>query len=230
MLTHPYIDIHTHGNMPDDEQHISVVSMFAQDYQQASTFDKKYFSIGLHPWHVNDVNINDILPSIEQTVQSPYCLGIGEIGLDHVSTVPLDKQIIAFEKQLLLAQQLELPVILHNVKSLTEITQLLKKVKFNQPVIFHGFTGKIEMAYQILEYGNTFLSFGKSIHHSNTSLSLDLIPINRIFFETDDDKNLNIEEVYQTATGLLHSTVDKCKERIYNNFITVFKKYNAKLA
>jgi TatD DNase family protein len=224
VLPYPYIDIHTHRDILKRNSVVSVCSFFVQNYQDAINKHGNYFTIGLHPWHTGSVDLEESLSKIEQVALLPECIGIGEIGLDHVITAPFDKQLVAFERQLILAKKMKLPVIIHNVKSFSEILHAIKIVNFDCPVIFHGFTGKIQMAQQIL-HGGAYLSFGKSLSHSYIRSALDLVPVNRIFFETDEG-SCTIEEVYDVAIKLLHTPVERCTQFVYENFINVFTKYN----
>ena len=258
MDNYPYIDIHNHVFTAINNNSVSICSFFVQGYEYSENQDNIYFTVGLHPWHVDNVNLPQILPKIEEIAKLASCIGIGEIGLDRVASASFEKQLAAFEAQVIQAKKLALPVIIHNVRCLQEIQQVLKQAKFDLPVVFHGFTGKIEMAKQILSFGNSYLSFGKSILVNKDNKILNLLPLDRIFFETDEselglgksalvnkDGNMSnllasnsfsikanesqiaIEEIYNVAALLLNKPVEILKQRIYNNFITVFNKYNA---
>ena len=219
----PFIDIHNHHNIENNNNTVSIYSFFAQYYQKAINQTNGYYTIGLHPWHTNDVDINNALIKIEQIAILPNCIGIGEIGIDHASTASINKQLIAFEQQLLIAKKLQLPVIIHNVRSLTEILQIIKKIKFEYPVVFHGFTGKTEMAQQITNT-RAYLSFGESLAHHNTAIKS--VPSNNFFFETDESE-YTIQDIYNMASYKLNTPIESLKQIVYNNFTTVFTKYHA---
>lgn len=230
-MDYPYIDIHNHDIIPKENNIVSICSFFVQKFELEYNQYDSYFTIGLHPWHVDDVNLPEILSKLEEVARLPNCIGIGEIGLDKVTSSSFNNQIIAFEQQLLLAKKLDMPVVIHNVRSLAEILHSIKKTKFENSVIFHGFTGKTQMASQIINTSNSFyLSFGKSLINSSILQdTLSLFPVSKLFFETDEGP-YPIEEIYNKAAHILHSSVSDCKKIVYNNFINVFKKYNAKLA
>ena len=224
----PYIDIHTHHKPNCKSDVISIRSLLVQDYNEAKNYNG-YFTIGLHPWYIKDIDTDKTLQIIEQVAVLPNCLGIGEIGIDHLTDSPVDKQLALFERQLILADKLQLPVVIHNVRSLTEILQALKILKFENPFIFHGFTGKQEMAEQIIHAGG-YLSFGKSLFtHQHTQEALKSTAKDKFFFETDNSDQ-PIEDVYNKASEIANIPIIDCKQTVYNNFTKIFTKYNAKLA
>lgn len=224
----PYIDIHNHKISQINNKSVSICSFFVQNYECADNQSLSYYTVGLHPWHADNVDFDEALAKMEQIIHQPNCIAVGEIGLDHVSTASYNKQLIAFERQLCLAQKVGLPVIIHNVKSLAEIVGIIKKQKFNYPIIFHDFRGKLQMAEQLISLG-AYLSFGVALMHSYTNDVLQLVPTDRVFFETDDS-NYTIEEVYATASKVSNIPIDTWKDIVYNNFTKIFKRYNAELA
>lgn len=181
-------------------------------------FLEKYFSIGVHPWDaelVNDIN----LASFKELASHPNCLAIGECGLDTLCEADYAIQKRIFGQQLQLATSLKKPVIIHIVKAYEELGAMCKPYLHQIPIIIHGFTKSNEMAEQLIHHG-FYLSISSSFinHHDVTKLPLD-----KIFLETDSKQQLSIIEVYDLATQKLSIDIESLKEKIYNNFVTVFK-------
>lgn len=149
-------------------------------------------AFGIHPWNVNhakDLDLFLLKKYLEDNPASP----VGEIGLDKMRD-NLPRQIHFFEQQLLLAGELNRPVVIHMVKSQQELIQAFKKnADFHAsgyentfPVIgIHGFTGSPQQVEQLQPY-RTFFSFSlQSFRSKKTVQSLRAIPLEKILVETD---------------------------------------------
>lgn len=111
-----------------------------------------YVAFGIHPFFVNDTSLDD-LEKIEAAIQSqrdnPVLVALGEIGLDKLCGVDYQLQLQVFEKQLALAEQYSLPVILHNRKSDQLMLETLRRYELIGGVV-HGFSGSYETAQQFI--------------------------------------------------------------------------------
>jgi len=216
-----YIDIHTH-NSEKEEDVLKIKNVYLGDSVDSDT----YFSVGLHPWHISDdnVDISDVLNSIKS---NKNLLAVGEIGLDKNIDVPINKQGEVLHEQLIFAEQNELPIILHIVKAFNEIIEIKSKWCYNQPWIIHGFNKKIELAKQLLDKG-FYLSFGASVMNEKSN-SVDVlrgIDVSRIFIETDDQTEYGIKEIYKRISEIKEMPLDDLKIQIEQNFKKVFNRYN----
>ena len=111
-------------------------------------------------------------------------VGIGECGLD--KRFPnIDKQIELFEKQVKLANELELPLIIHLVGYWQKAFEILKKAT-HKPFILHSWSGSVDMAKEFVKIGG-MLSLSASVLRNRKKLSelLNAIPKDKILFETD---------------------------------------------
>lgn len=152
-------------------------------------FDIIHGALGLHPffldqWH--DGLIDDLDSNI---CANPKIIAIGEIGLDFYSgRDDQELQISVFSEQLLLAQKLNLPVILHNRKSWTEFFSVLKNLKLKMlKGVCHNFTGSKETARQLLDYG-LYISFCGPITYPGArkiKQAAAYVPVEHILTETD---------------------------------------------
>ena len=99
----------------------------------------------------------------------------------------LNQQIIAFEEQIKLALEYDLPIVIHSRESFDEIFEVLKKYKSDKlRGIFHCFTGNEDQAKKIIDL-NFFLGIGGVVTFKNGKISefLSSIPLDRIVLETD---------------------------------------------
>jgi TatD DNase family protein len=181
-----------------------------------------YFSTGIHPWHINVEKVEEHLAIIEQRLQLPNCLALGECGLDKRIEIPLDIQAEVFEKQLLLAEKYQKPVILHLVAAFQELIEIKNRLKPGVPMIVHGFSKNIQVAKQLLDNG-FYLSFGKYLlRNQELSDVFVQVPHDRFFLETDTIEE-GLEEVYAKAAAARNTDIKEIQNIVSNNFKTVFK-------
>ena len=176
------------------------------------------FSYGIAPFEVNQFLFNETICTHKN------CLAIGEIGLDKTIQLNINEQIKLFKKQLIYAEKLNLPVIIHCVKAYNELIQIKREIQPNQPWIIHGFR-KTNLLQPLLKE-DFYVSVGTAIMYDlKLQAIIKTIPNNRLFLETDNDLNFNIEEVYQKVASLKEISLLALKTIISNNFKTVFKKW-----
>lgn len=136
-----------------------------------------YLTFGLHPWFVANNNRDrcrnalDQLPEFlspataSKTARSRKPVALGETGLDFFSKQPsasFPRQREFFEAQLVLAQELDYPLVLHLVACHDEAPAMLKRVAPKWRGLVHGFTGSLEVARTYLDMGLT-LSIGGAV-------------------------------------------------------------------
>ena len=143
--------------------------------------------IGLHPCYVDD-NFDLEIDFIKKQIEKHDYKAIGEIGIDlfHEKKY-FEQQVIAFEEQIKLAIDYDLPIVIHSRDSFDEIFKVLEKFKCEKlRGIFHCFTGNIDQAYRIIDL-NFHLGIGGVLTFKNGKISefLKEIPINKIVLETD---------------------------------------------
>ena len=143
--------------------------------------------IGLHPCYVDD-NFDLEIDFIKKQIEKHDYKAIGEIGIDlfHEKKY-FEQQVIAFEEQIKLAIDYDLPIVIHSRDSFDEIFKVLEKFKSEKlRGIFHCFTGNIDQAYRIIDL-NFHLGIGGVLTFKNGKISefLNEIPINKIVLETD---------------------------------------------
>ena len=107
---------------------------------------------GLHPMYL-DAHHPDDLDALADRARSAECIAIGECGLDfHVEGLDRERQRFYFERQLELARELGLPLILHARRALDEVTAALRRIGGLRGVV-HSFSGSREQAGQLWKLG-----------------------------------------------------------------------------
>ncbi len=147
-------------------------------------------------------------------------LAIGECGLDRLCDTPFPLQIKVFTEQIMWANEVAKPLLIHCVKAHRETISLLQDCKNLMPVIFHGFNNNQEIAKQIINNGY-YLSFGKSLFNPTIENLFSSMPIDKIFLETDDS-NGDIQSIYKQAAKIKNTSIDQLNLQIHLNVQQVF--------
>ena len=145
-----------------------------------------YASVGTHPDSADEVS-EEVLEAYRQMCRHEKVKAIGEIGLDYYyETIPRDVQERAFRMQMRLAQELDMPVIVHERNAHDDGMTIVKefpKVKG----VFHCYSGSAEMARQLVNMG-WYIGFTGVLTFKNARKAVETaqrIPLERIVLETD---------------------------------------------
>ena len=143
-------------------------------------------ALGLHPEDVK-ADWQEQLAIVDQAIRAhrDELVAIGEIGLDYYWDKTFkEEQKEVLRRQLLLARELDLPVILHNREATEDIVHIVREVGGRG--VFHCFNGSRETVQQILEMG-LYVGIGGVLTFKNSKLAekLDVVPLDRILLETD---------------------------------------------
>lgn len=210
------IDIHTHldfkrfDNDRDevimrffDSKGIAMVNIgvdkktISSSIQLAKNNKQIYCAIGFHP-HDSDEGLANISQKEmdwleQQAKQEEKVVAIGEIGLDY-SKFNLEeqkqKQKELFEMQIVIANRLELPVIIHCRDAYEDVLEIISKTKYQKTkFVLHCFSADVEMTKKFVSLKNTLFSFAGNITFSKGNEHLvevlDLILLEKILTETD---------------------------------------------
>ena len=153
----------------------------------AAEYDYIYAAVGSHPDAANEVN-DEVLEQYRILCQeNPKVKAIGEIGLDyHYEDNPRSVQQEAFRRQLALAQELDLPVIVHDREAHQDCLNIIAEFPAVKGV-FHCFSGSAEMAKQLTAMG-WYVGFTGVITFKNARRAVEAAaaaPIDRIVIATD---------------------------------------------
>lgn len=203
----------------------------------AAQQDYVYAAVGSHPDAADEVTEAAIEAYRAMALGNPKVKAIGEIGLDyHYEDIPRDIQKKAFRMQMALAQELGLPVIVHEREAHEDgmnIVEAFPAVKG----VFHCYSGSLEMAKVLIKKG-WYIGFGGVLTFKNARKAVEVasqIPLERIVLETDcpymspepvrgtrnDSRNIahvaaKIGEIWQMdAQSVLDLTAENAK-RIFN--------------
>lgn len=147
--------------------------------------DFLYAALGVHP-HEAEKTTEEDLAEIRKLYCNKKVVAVGEIGLDyHYDFSPREIQKEVFEKQLILANELDLPVIVHDRVSHEDTMNLLKK---HRPKgVVHCFSGSVEMAKEIVKLG-MYIGLGGAVTFKNAKKPIEVaeyIPLEYLLLETD---------------------------------------------
>ena len=211
-----FINLHTHqfSNLSDV---MEVVNQYPREFDASVP----NYSIGIHPWYIDENRLETDLEIIKEKLQLSDCLALGECGLDKRIEIPLDLQISVFKQQLEIVKQTNKPIVLHCVAAYDEVIAIKKEMKIANPMIIHGFSKNEQVAQSLLKNG-FYLSFGKYLLR-NPDLEKVFIfaPENQILLETDTIEE-SIYQVYEKAALIKGISVDEMKAIIFTNFSRIF--------
>lgn len=158
---------------------------FGKTTALAEKYPRLFAAYGVHPEYA-DAAGEGFADVLERLAAHPKTVAIGEIGLDyHYGDTNREKQLEVFEKQLMLAEKLALPVIIHSRDAVKDTLDALKK---HRPKgVVHCFSGSAETAREILTIGMS-IGFTGVITFKNAKKAAEAcaeIPLSRILLETD---------------------------------------------
>ena len=153
----------------------------------AERYSHVYAAAGIHPENCAGFQDADLV-ALRQLLAQPKVAAIGEIGLDYYweENPPRDFQQMVFRKQLALAEELDLPVIVHDREAHGDSLSIIREFPAVTGV-FHCFSGSPEMAEELLKRG-WYLGFDGPITYKNARRApevADITPLERMVVETD---------------------------------------------
>lgn len=212
-----FFNLHTHKSS-NNPTTLELVNQYPWEFDAAIP----NYSIGIHPWYINESRLESDLKIIEEKLQLKQCLALGECGLDKRIEIPMELQIAVFEKQIALAEKYQKPLVLHLVAAFDELIAIKNRLQISVPIIIHGFSKNQQVAKQLIDNG-LYLSFGKYLlRNPELELVFQSIPNDRFFLETDTIEE-TLQEVYILAAKYKNIPIEDLKEIVNSNFNSVFK-------
>ena len=155
----------------------------------ANDYDRVFCVLGCHPHDAKDYDqkMEDFL---KNNANNPKTVAIGESGLDyHYDLSPREVQRQVFERQIVLAHQLNLPIVIHTREAWGDTLEILKENKkyITNGMLLHCFTGSKEVAQILTKEYDAYFSLGGAITFKNFN-GFDAIlgmPWDKILTETD---------------------------------------------
>ncbi|HEV7681706.1 MAG TPA: TatD family hydrolase [Pyrinomonadaceae bacterium] len=213
--------------------------VFERAVELAEKYSDVYTAVGTHP---HDARLFDAAAeqlTLNLISQSSRVIAWGEIGLDfHYDNSPREVQLKVFQRQLQLAREAKLPVIIHTREAETETIAALKthREESNQPGIMHCFSGSRWLAQQALEL-NFYISFSGIVTFKKAEELPEIakeVPLNRLLIETDcpfltpvpfrgkRNEPAYVVEVARCLADLRAETVEEIGRVTSRNFAALF--------
>lgn len=153
----------------------------------AARFAHVYAAVGIHPENCHDFTPAQI-DDLRALAARPKVVAIGEIGLDYYweQNPPREFQQEVFRDQLALAQELGLPVIVHDRDAHADCLAIVKEFPQVRGV-FHCFSGSVEIAQELIKRG-WYLGFDGPLTYKNAKKTVQvakIVPLDRVLLETD---------------------------------------------
>lgn len=196
------IDTHAHIDMLDYDKTMALMSEYGVKKAiipsvEVATLDKVfeialknenlYAMIGIFPSEVKTYT-----PKVEEKLRNlaknPKIKAVGEVGLDYYwdkSFVDLQKEV--FVKQIKLANELNLPIVVHDREAHKDSFDLLKEYNKNSKVLFHCFSGSVEFMRECVKQG-WYIAIGGVVTFKNAIKMKDVaktVPLEYLVLETD---------------------------------------------
>ena len=206
------------------------------DIKLSQTYpDIIYPALGIHPWNVNVLKENELQEIIDFIQkQKGIVKAIGEIGLDYKYETLWDAQIMVFDKMLRLAEELDLPVIIHSRGTTDKVVEMLPSYDLKK-VLLHWFSHPIEALSKALDNGY-FITEGPPITYSKGIREVvEKTPLTNLMTETDGPvtywkqpyngqmtKPSYLRNVVEAISEIKKTSVENVTEQIASNFQDFF--------
>ncbi len=214
------IDIHTHNAKPA-KGIFAVENLMAHENLMPGTITAKAFTAGIHPWHLNEFNRDQLLEYVSNVAGDPNLIAFGEAGFDKLRGPSVELQTSTFAEQVKIAGEYNKPLVIHCVRAWEELLAAHRNMKPLTPWLVHGFRGKKELALQLIKRG-MYLSFWFDfVMRPESAELLRFLPNDRIFLETDG-ADVDIRDIYRKVSIDLGMDVDELKRIFINNFNALF--------
>ncbi len=154
--------------------------------QLAEQYGYMYAAVGVHPHDAKDMTAQD-LTTLKDWCRHEKVVAVGEIGLDfYYNHSPKDTQQYWFEKQMELAGEVGLPIVIHSRDAAEKVYRLVEKSGLNRGVV-HCYSGSAEMAMDYVNLG-FHIGVGGVVTFPNAKnlvKAVERVPASRILLETD---------------------------------------------
>ena len=158
--------------------------------EEANRHENMYTAIGIHPCDTRFLTDPEReLKQIRDLITDPKskCVCLGEIGLDyHYPETDKERQLLYFEAQMNMAEELDIPVAIHDRESHEDVMNVIRRHKGVRGVL-HSFSGSVEMAKELVSLGY-MISLSGTLTFKNARKPKEVaaaIPKDRLLIETD---------------------------------------------
>ena len=210
------IDIHTH-NYIENADHLQI---YIYDYLNDKEIKTCPTCFGIHPWFIERLDIKKTLKHIKDSLSHDSFFAFGEIGLDRSIETPLKKQIDILEEQLDIIEQNRIKkIIIHNVRTSFDLIPILNNFKLNSKILLHDYNDNYKIFKAFEKKFDCYISTGKNLFsRANISKDITKFPIERVFLETDDQTQYNIDDIYSKCASLMNLSEKEITKRMFENY------------
>lgn len=221
-----------------DVKKAMIVSLTLEEFQKAKNINHPDIlfkrSLGVYPEDAIKVD-DELFKQYIEEFKKEECDAIGEIGLDYHWTKEFkEKQLEVFEKQLIIAKELNKPVIVHSRDAIQDTFDLMKKIRVKG--VMHCYSNSAEMAKEFVKLGY-YISISGTVTFKNAKEPLEVIksiPLDRLLIETDcpyltpvPNRGKRNEPSYVVDTGnficsQLQMDEEEFKKQINENYDQLF--------
>lgn len=205
----------------------------------ATIYSNIYGTLGLHP-HEAKHWTKDLEQYFCAHQSNPKIVAIGEIGLDYFYMhSSKEEQISVFEKQLLLASNWNMPVVIHSRDAEEDTMSVLAPFLKHLPsVVFHSFSSSIKLAEFAIE-NQCFMGFTGMVtfkNADNVRQAVELTPLNKLVIETDapfltpaphrgkENTSAYLPLIAEKVAHIKKMTLEELKPQLWKNTINLFPK------
>lgn len=203
-------DVHTHGKA-------SATDIKNVIFSWDDPVSRGYYSVGAHPLFYEWTR--DLYAQLEKLCRAKTAVAVGECGFDKRSPMSFSEQSELFLTHVRISEELKKPLVIHCVGCFNELTVVRREVMPSQPWLVHGFRKNPQLAASLAQQGFYFSLGKEGIRREGV---LETIPMDRLFFETDEDTELSIEQVYREAAAVIGVDMEYLAARVEENFDRVF--------
>ncbi len=155
----------------------------------AKKYDFIYAAVGVHPHDVGQLEDKDINTLRDLATSNEKVVAIGEIGLDYYyDNSPREVQKEWFKKQIELANELKLPIIVHDRDAHRDTFEIIKNTKSPEiGCVLHCYSGNVELAKEYIKMG-CYISIPGTVTFKNNKKTIEVvkeIPLEWLLIETD---------------------------------------------
>lgn len=227
------------------EEHVDLVLNPGADIETsissvelANKYDFIYAAVGVHPHDVKDLDDTAIDTLRKLATENEKVVAIGEIGLDYYWNTDNKKlQKKAFIEQIKLANELDLPIVIHTRDAIMDTLEILKENPVKNKGVFHCCPQNRELIKEGLKLG-FYISFAGPItfkSSKNADEMINLVPNDRILIETDSpylapepvrgtrNTPINVKYVAQKIADAKGMTLEQIADITYENARKIFK-------
>ena len=188
------------------------------------------------------ISPNDIPQTEEENIENKKIVAIGEIGLDYYWEKDEDKRILqrkAFIEQIKLANEFNLPIVIHTREAVMDTLDILKKNKVYKKGVFHCCPLNRELVKEGLKLG-FYISFAGPVTFKNSKNAneiISMVPNDRILIETDSpylspeplrgkrNDPRNVKYIARKISEVKGITLEEVADITYNNAKRIFETY-----